>query len=58
MVTSVTPAETAISFCVLFSPFITHDRYSVAANPVGSLPAESSIFAAWSKISTAFLFVF
>src|SRR3989338_6356520 len=55
MVTSVTPATSATSRCVLFSPCNKLETYKAAAAiPVGPLPEVSSISRAISKISTAF----
>jgi len=59
MVTSVTPAASATSRCVLFSPFVTHATYdAAAANPMGSLPDEIFKSSALCKILVAFLFAF
>ena len=59
MVTSVTLAACAMSRCVLSSAFFTHERYrAAAARPMGSLPADTSLF--WACFSTliAYRFVF
>ena len=42
--TSVTPAASAMSFCVFFSLFCRHAMYSAAAaRPMGSLPAAARL---------------
>src|ERR671919_1761896 len=59
IVTSVTPAASATSFWVLFSPFITQATYNAAAaSPIGSLPAEILPSSAFFRISRALRFVF
>ena len=58
MVTSVTPATSATSLCVLFSLLIKAATYKLAAAiPVGPLPDVNSEFSAFSSISTALLCV-
>lgn len=53
--TSVTPATSATSLCVLFSPCINAATYNAAAAiPVGPRPEVNSSFCASSRISTAF----
>ena len=55
IVTSVTPATSATSLCVLFSPCIRAETYkAAAAMPVGPLPEVNSAFWAFSRISIDF----
>src|SRR3989344_7013049 len=55
IVTSVTPAMSATSLCVLFSLLIKAATYNeAAAIPVGPLPEVNSELSAISKISTDF----
>lgn len=56
--TSVTPATSATSRCVLFSPLMSAATYSAAeAMPVGPRPEVNSTLCALSMISTLLLCV-
>ncbi len=53
IVTSVTPATSATSLCVLLSPHIIEAIYiAAAATPVGPLPLVNSFSDAYLNIST------
>src|SRR6266849_3394207 len=59
IVTSVTLAASATSFCVLSSPSRVQATYRAeAASPIGSLPAEIPVCLALNRISRALLCVF